>query len=360
MLTKRRTAWLPVCVALMLASRPPALEAAAFSTGGVSAAPVHWDPSNAATRTYFIPSIAPGGAYRDEVRVVNPNNDSVDLVINAVDGVTAPPSGAVYANRADPVVEAGAWLTPDLTQLTLGAGQSSLVGFTVRVPADAVPGDHLAGLALENTHPVAGNGQISISSVVRTVVGVLIKVPGPAGFDMAVGAALIQPLIAQGVASVVVPVTDTGLLLGRPTLTITLSGPNGYRRTLSRNLDTILPGDTIDYPFPWPDSLAAGAYTIEVSAIGPGMTRPATSRSRATLGTRLKGVAVEAAASASPASIASRTPAWLVPLMVGGAAVLAALLAAVFFLVALLRRQRRDMEPSTSSEVRGRSRATGG
>ena len=77
------------------------LRALAFSTGGVSAGPLHWDPGNPATRNYFIPTIAPGGTYRDDVRVGNPNADAVDLVISAVDGVTAAPSGAVYANRTD-------------------------------------------------------------------------------------------------------------------------------------------------------------------------------------------------------------------------------------------------------------------
>jgi hypothetical protein len=359
MLMTRRIAFACACAALGLAAHPPVLRALAFSTGGVSAGPLHWDPGNPATRNYFIPTIAPGGTYRDDVRVGNPNAGSVDLVIGAVDGVTAAPSGAVYANRTDPVHRAGAWLSTDLTELTLGAGKSSLVGFTVRVPAGAVPGDHLAGLAFENAHAGAGNGEISITSVVRTVVGVLVKVPGPASFDLAVGAATIQPLTAQGLASVVVSLTDTGRLLGRPTLTITLSGPGGYHRAVTRNLDTILPGDTIAFPFPWPDTLSPGMYTIDASATGAGLAAPVTSTSRARLGISLKGVpgsAVPAAATTSAAA-PSGPPAWLAAVMIAGAVLLAVLLVTVVLLVAVLRRQRRRRDPEPASAMRGTTRA---
>jgi hypothetical protein len=358
----RQIAFASACAALVLVAHPPVLRALAFSTGGVSAGPLHWDPGNPATRNYFIPTIAPGGTYRDDVRVGNPNADAVDLVISAVDGVTAAPSGAVYANRADPVHGAGGWVSTDLTELTLGAGQSSLVGFTVTVPVGAVPGDHLAGIAFENAHTVAGNGAISITSVVRTVVGVLVKVPGPASFDMAVGAATIQPLTAQGLASVVVSLTDTGRLLGRPTLRITLSGPGGYRRAVTRNLDTILPGDTIAFPFPWPDALSPGMYTIDASATGAGLAAPVTSTSRARLSISLKGVPGSAAPSpaTTPLPATSGTPAWLPAVMIAGGALLAVLVVTVFLLVALLRRQRRRGDPEPASAMRGTTRATDG
>jgi hypothetical protein len=171
-----------LAAAVGLASAPATAFAA--SSGGISAGPLHWDPSNPATRTYYIPTVQPGGTFRDQMRVLNPNADAVDLYVDAVDGVTATPSGAVYANRTDPVAKWGAWVTTDVSTLTLAAGQAALVGFTVRVPADATPGDHLAGVAFENSHPTAGSGPININSINRTVVGILIEVPGQESFNL--------------------------------------------------------------------------------------------------------------------------------------------------------------------------------
>jgi hypothetical protein len=352
MVIRRTVSTLLACTAITLLAAPLALTASAFSTGGISAGPLHWDPANPATRTYYIPTIAPGGTFHDYVRLGNPNTDSVDLIVSGVDGVTATPSGAVYANRTDPVHKAGAWVTPDQTQLTLAAGQEAQVGFTVRVPSNATPGDHLAGVAVENAHPTPGSGQISITSVVRTVVGVLVKVPGQAAFDLEVGAASILPLTAQGLASIVVQLTDSGRLLGHPSLTVTLSGPNGYHRTITRRLDTLLPGDTIGYPFPWPDTLGPGSYTIDVSGTGEGMAAPAHSSTNATLKSGLQGVPSPGAAAApvQPAPAAATTPAWLLPVAAGGGGLLVALLGAVSFLAVGLRRQRqKEVVPAASS-----------
>ncbi len=335
-------AMLTACCAILLAASASTLTAYAYSTGGVSAGPLHWDPTNPATRAYFIPTVAAGGTFHDYIRVGNPNSGSVDLIISAVDGVTATPSGAVYANRGDAVHRAGRWITPDRTALTVAPGQETQVGFTVQVPPGAVPGDHLGGVAFENAHPVLGTGKISISSVVRTVVGVLVKVPGPAAFNLRVGAASIQPLTAQGLASIVVPLTDTGTLLGKPTLTVSMSGAN-YQRSITRQLDTILPGDSIRYPFPWPDTLGPGVYRIDVSATGPGMTTPASSTANASLSSGLQGVPSPGATHPAPpaAPVASATPSWLLPVAAGGGALLLLLIGTVGFLIVVVRRQRR-------------------
>lgn len=333
-------------VAATLCSAPHVAAAQQYSSGGVSAGPLHWDPSNPATRNYYIPTISVGETFSDFMRVQNPNPLPVQLYVNAVDGITAIPSGAVYANRTDPVQEDGAWVTPSVSQLTLAAGASTLVGFTVHVPAAAVPGDHLAGLAFENSHPEPGSGSIAITSITRTVVGVLIEVPGPASFAMSIGGVAIKPLTPQGLASVVITLSDTGRKLGRPKLAVTLDGPHHYHRMLSRQLDTILPGDTIPYPFPWPDTLTPGTYTVTVVATAPGMT-PVTYTATVALGTTLQGVpspspSAHPAGAAAPVHTVSVTPGWLMPVLIAGAGLLLALMTALATLTVAMRRQRRS------------------
>ena len=317
--------------------------ALAVSSSGVSAGPLHWDTSNPATRTYYIPTVSPGGSFRDQMRVQNPNNDSVDLFVNAVDGITAIPTGAVYANRTDPLRKYGAWVTTDVAQLTLAAHQETLVGFTVHVPTDATPGDHLAGVAFENAHPTPGSGPISITSAVRTVVGILTKVPGPASFHLTILGASIQPLSNANLSSVVVTLTDDGLLLGHPFLTVALTGPKGYAKTVSRRFDTVLPLDTIALPFPWPDNLVPGEYHVTVNATAREMTGIVSYSGITELSGALKGVPAPGSAQPvdpKPSTSGVSLPSWVVAMMIGTGVLVAgvAVLGATLFRV--LRRQR--------------------
>src|SRR5262249_4348153 len=83
----------------------------------------------------------------------------------------------------------------------------------------------------------------------------------------------------------------------KPTLSVSLSGPGGVQRA-TRRLDTILPGDSIPYPFVWPHSLAAGSYTTSITATGCGPR--VTLRGTASLGAKLVKSTVPGGAAGPP------------------------------------------------------------
>jgi hypothetical protein len=66
---------------------------------------------------------------------------------------------------------------------------------------------------------------------------------------------------------------------------VSIDGPAAYHRSMSRQLDTLVPGDTIPFPFAWPDTLQAGDYNIVVTVIGG--VDPVVFRTRVHLGTTL-------------------------------------------------------------------------
>jgi Bacterial protein of unknown function (DUF916) len=276
-----------VLLTAMVAAPSVAMAAppAAAAGGGVSLAPAY--PSTASP-SYFTFHAKAGTTVHDALVVTNHGNASVSLAVSPVDGLTGQTSGSVYANRTDPIRKAGRWVTPAVSALTLAAGATRTIDFTVAIPAGTVAGDHLAGIAVENTVPTESSNGFAIKQILRNVIGVLVVVPGKATFVPSLSSLGIQQIGATGIGSVTVGLGNSGLLLAHPTLAVSLSGPSGYQRSQTRVLDTVLPGDTITYPFAWPDVLAKGDYNVTATLTGGG-TSVSMTRS-VNLGAALAGV----------------------------------------------------------------------
>jgi hypothetical protein len=278
---------------------------AAPDLGGfdVRVATAHRTPS---PPSYFKLAVPAGGSVTRQVIVGNTSKRAMRFFVSPVDGLTGQTSGAVYANRQDAVRETARWVTPAVDSLSLQRDRRTRVGFTVRVPAGTPAGQYLAGMAVEDASPkVASPRQgFQVKQVRRTVVGVLVRVPGPLDFTPALSSLDIKELPGPRAAAVEVGLGNAGRQLGKPTLKVALAGPDGYRRTLTRRLDTILGEDRIAYPYAWPDSLAKGRYdvTATLSYDGKSVTRHAVVE----LGRDLRGTAAPPA----PAASGGGTP-WL-------------------------------------------------
>jgi hypothetical protein len=271
----------------------------AATIGGFGARPAHFNPRNPATRAYFIRTVPRGGSFSDQVIVSNTASKPVTLRVYPVDGLTGATSGVVYGNRQDRLHGAGPWVTAAVSQVTVPANSRRSVAFTVRVPRNAAAGQHLAGLALEDAHSGRSGGRFSVTEVLRTVVGIQVGVPGPAQSRVSLHSLSIAPIAGTTYPSVVVGVTNSGTNLCKPALTLTLTGPGGTQRA-TRKLDTVLPGDSIPYPFVWPHSLASGSYAANVTATGCGPR--VTLHRTASLGAHLVRSTVPAFAARPPAS----------------------------------------------------------
>jgi hypothetical protein len=244
--------------------------ATASPASGFSVRPVEFNPANPATRAYFIATVSRGSIFTDHIAVVNPNSQAIELLAYPVSGLTGTTSGDVYANRQDPRTGAGAWLTHATESISVPADSQFTAAFTVRVPAGAVPGDHLAGMAFQAAQQTVGGGHFAITEIVREVVGVEIIVRGAASPKIALRGATLAALPGTNFPAVVVKLTNTGRQLCKPVLTVSLQRPGQKRLVVSRPLDTVLPTNSIAYPFQWPRALAAGSYTTTVKASGCG------------------------------------------------------------------------------------------
>lgn len=200
-------------------------------------------------------------------------------------------SGAVYANAGVPLKRAGRWLAPQRSTLTVPPRSQRTASFTVDVPAGTPPGDHLAGIALQAMHPQRSKGRFSVTEIFRVVVGVEVIVPGPAKAAARLTHLSLAALPGTHIASVVADIGNAGGLLCKPTLSVTLRGA-GRARTVVRHLDTVLGGDTIPFPLPWPVTLKSGLYRVSATATGCGPTARLAALARN--GAALRGTAASA------------------------------------------------------------------
>ncbi len=238
----------------------------------LSVAPAYPDVSVPTGASYFVHSVVPGRTWASEVAVVNTTGAPITAWVNSVDGVTSIRTGAVYASRTITPAGAALWITPSVSTVRVGPLSRARVGFIVRVPADASPGDHVGGIAFETQSSGSVSAQPSggtvVTTVLRAVVAVQVVVPGPASFQLHLYGASVRAVASTGTSGLDVDMADVGGLLGRPHLSITLSGPSGYERSLAIQLDTMLPGDRITDEFLWPDALSTGDYRVSITEDG--------------------------------------------------------------------------------------------
>lgn len=305
--------------ALVAAAATTVVPGASAAAGGstFSIRPGHYDPNDASTRAYFDRKVSAGDSFSDDVVVSNGGSTPVTLFVYAVDGLTGQTSGAVYGNRGTPLRRAGRWLRAAVSRVTVAPGKEVDVPFTVRVPQGTVPGDHLAGIAFENARVTTSGGRFRIRQVIREVLGVLVRVPGPAQPQLQLGPSTLSTLPGTGLASVVVPIANVGRSLCKPQLAVLLTA-GSFRERVARQLDTILPGDRIPYPLVLRHGLKANAYRIDTRASCASSSTRHSSLVR--LGSPLRGTA-DPAPPVIVHSGGSSFPWWLIVLIAGGAAV---------------------------------------
>jgi hypothetical protein len=132
--------------------------AASLLTGAFAAAPAvaaendaSWevdtiDGSFGSGRQNYSYAVDPGGHLEDALVVVNNGPASIDLVLYAADAFTTDTGQLDLRTRDHAPTGVGAWLQMDLERISLEPGESGEIPFTVAIPDDAAPGDHLGGI----------------------------------------------------------------------------------------------------------------------------------------------------------------------------------------------------------------------
>lgn len=146
----------PIAPAVLIASliavfaaALPAFPAQAADGASWSVAPA--DTEQGTARPNFDYAMDPGQTLADAYAVRNDGATPLTLRVYASDAFTTREGNIDLLPAAEPASDAGTWVRLDVDQVTLQPGETSVIPFTVTAPADARPGDHVAGIVASIT-----------------------------------------------------------------------------------------------------------------------------------------------------------------------------------------------------------------
>ncbi len=224
--------------------------------------------------SYYVIAAAPGQVIVQQLQIRNEAEQATAIEIAAVDATTGENGGVIYGLATDSVSKAGAWITLPVRQATLAPGETALFQLRVSVPDDALPGVHVAGLAVIERGKAtssaletnsAGVGA-AIAVINRQVIAVQVEVAGARNPSMEIESAglLVRP---TGVVIEII-LNNNGTELLHPTGSLQVSS-DGEQPELTHEftLGTVLPGTRAPIIIPWQsDSPLPGTYAVHVVA----------------------------------------------------------------------------------------------
>ena len=234
----------------------------------------------------YVSLVAPAGAVvYEHVALLNQDEDPVSLDVYATDVVMADGAGLTARVRTDVSTDAGSWISisgPTDVEVAAQTAESgygwAVVPFSVTIPADAEPGDHLAGIVASLVS--VGGADAGVPAVEleqRVVARVYVRVDGELapGLEVTDVTASWEPGSLLGTGAVVVTSTlrNTGNTRMAIEPAVTVSGPLGLlpRTQPGERVDELMPGASVEtistVAGVWP--LLRGSVTVDATVLAP-------------------------------------------------------------------------------------------
>lgn len=195
----RRTLAAGVFVALAATT---ALAAPALATTGPSAAAatalpaadndvITWSVKPEPTRdepvrTSYSYDLKKGQVIEDTLEVRNYNKTPLELDVYASDGFNSPDGTLDLLKADEKPTDIGTWVTIKTTRLKIPALASVDVPFTVRVPSETEPGDHIGGIVTSFVSTTKSQGTSPVQLDRRLGTRLLVRVDGPLNPQLAI------------------------------------------------------------------------------------------------------------------------------------------------------------------------------
>jgi hypothetical protein len=224
-------------------------------------------------QSYYIFQGQSGATLENSIWVINSGTEAGTVRLYPVDMTTGQTGGSVFLMYDDPREVTGSWITLAANELTLAAGESREVPFSVTIPADARAGQHLGGIVAEgvaleeaanvNDDAEAASFQVIVQS--RNAMAVQVNLPGAA----------VEQIDVMGIAAggqggyqtLAIGMSNSGNMMLKPTGQLVVKNEAGIQvQNLQFSMDTFLPETAVDYPlFVENEALEAGEYLADLT-----------------------------------------------------------------------------------------------
>ncbi|GAB3145898.1 hypothetical protein GCM10027058_02910 [Microbacterium neimengense] len=205
------------------------------------------DAGAADGRSRFTYDAAPGQEVADCYRVLNTGTTAQRVTVYATDAFNTESGDFALLDANAAASDSGSWVVLEdgstRMQFDLAPGDARAIRFSVKVPADAPPGDHAGGLIVSSQSP---SDQILVDRRVGTRMYVRVAGDLQSLLNITGMTATYEPALNpfDGSASVTLTVTNEGNVALAPTLVLmakSFFGTDLIERRLE-NLDELLPG----------------------------------------------------------------------------------------------------------------------
>jgi hypothetical protein len=259
-----------VALALGLLAWPRIAQAEEKVSFGIRPTKAHEDIPE--SFSYFIHTLAPGAHTSDAALVMNQGDAPITLKLYAADAVTAINGGTSFVNEGEEKNGVARWLSVSVPELSLQPDEERVVPFNIKVPPNASPGQHVAGLVVEavTDNAESANGsvqpQLMVNVVRRAGVAVLIDVPGPHVAGLEVTGICLRQQNGDDGATFEYAVRNTGNVYVRGQGSLVIGVSSGMKlASIPIEMDAVLAGDATHFQVPHPVLLPDGTYLVSAT-----------------------------------------------------------------------------------------------
>ncbi|GIF26129.1 hypothetical protein BJ973_003399 [Actinoplanes tereljensis] len=187
----------------------PAMPASAAGNGEWAVTPTPAKNPGPTPRVYFFLDATAGQTVKESVRVANLGRTPKSFVVYGADAYnTTRDGGFALRTKGETQKDLGSWVTVAAGQVTVPAETQADIPFTVTVPKNATPGDHVGGVvAMEAEAGAVSDTEGAGVKVQRAVAArVYLRVPGTIVPGLAV------PSVKLGLDAPLLPTSARGTL----------------------------------------------------------------------------------------------------------------------------------------------------
>ena len=204
-------------------------------------------------RDFFVYTFPTGTKFGDKVAIANLSDTTATFAVYATDAVNTDDGSFSLLREEEKPTDVGTWVELGATQYTLDPHQQVIIPFSIAVPADATPGDHVGAIVAQKLDdPSDPNAGIGVDVRVRIGARIYVRVDGLTSPSLSVDSFNVTydtPGMPFGgnTAKITYVLTNTGDIRLSPTANLSLEGLFGLggHELPQRDIPELLPGGSI-------------------------------------------------------------------------------------------------------------------